>query len=282
MFLVSDKGVIVVDAPPSTGERLSYAIGNVTTAPVQKFVYSHSHGDHVGGAGQFAGANVDFIAHEETAAVLAKLADPSRPVPTATFHDKKTIKVGNQTLELSYKGVNHQAGNIFIYAPAQKILMFVDVIFPKWVPFYQLGLAESVPGFIESHDQVLEYDFDIFLGGHITRSGTRQDVEIQKEYVQDLFFTCKNVNRNFNPLTTIGPVLATNPGNLWAVSKALYSNQAELCANEVATRWIGRLAGADVFGFDHAFKMMISLVTDYTRTTPDPLSFQGNGSAPSA
>src|SRR5277367_2122469 len=50
LFLVSDDGVIVVDCPPTMASKLQYAIGNITTSPVKYFIYSHSHGDHVGGA----------------------------------------------------------------------------------------------------------------------------------------------------------------------------------------------------------------------------------------
>lgn len=37
---------------------------------------------------------------------------------------------GNQTLELRYDGENHARGNIYIYAPAQKLLVLIDVVFP--------------------------------------------------------------------------------------------------------------------------------------------------------
>ena len=45
--------------------------------------------------------------------------------------------VGSQVLELSYHGPGHAPGNIFIYAPKQRTLMVVDVIFPGWMPWRQ-------------------------------------------------------------------------------------------------------------------------------------------------
>jgi hypothetical protein len=54
--------------------------------------------------------------------------------PTVTFSDKYTVRVGKQVLELSYHGNAHEPGNIFIYAPAQRVLMVVDVAFPGWMP----------------------------------------------------------------------------------------------------------------------------------------------------
>jgi hypothetical protein len=63
-------------------------------------------------------------------------------------------------LILDYKGVNHERGNIFIYAPTQRVLMLVDAVFPGWVPFRDLAIAEDVPGFIKAHEQALSYPFD--------------------------------------------------------------------------------------------------------------------------
>src|SRR4051794_38677162 len=50
MFLVSSESVIVVDAPPTIGKNLLYAIGNTTDLPISHVVYSHAHADHIGAA----------------------------------------------------------------------------------------------------------------------------------------------------------------------------------------------------------------------------------------
>ena len=122
LFLVSDEGVIVVDNPPSIGENMLYAIGNVTDQPVRKFIYSHSHNDHIGGAGLFARDEenpVDFIAHSETEILLQAVSggnssssrsSNNRPLPTETFDRTMTVQLGNQTVELTYYGPNHQPG----------------------------------------------------------------------------------------------------------------------------------------------------------------------------
>ena len=71
------------------------------------------------------------------------------------------MQVGNQTLELDYYGNNHLPGNIFIYAPKQRVLMLVDIVFPGWIPFAYLAIAKDTAGFIQAHDIALNnYDFD--------------------------------------------------------------------------------------------------------------------------
>ena len=192
MFMVTDKGVVAVDAPATTGNNYLKAIAEVTTKPVTYVIYSHAHIDHIGAAGIFP-KNATFIAQQETADELqraksvAKNASMVPPIPTVTFTKNYTLQIGNQTLKLDYYGINHSPGNIFIYAPNQKVLMLVDVIFPGWVPFPYLAVAEDTAGFIKAHDIALNnYDFDTLVGGHLTRLGTRNDVIVQKEFVSDL------------------------------------------------------------------------------------------------
>jgi glyoxylase-like metal-dependent hydrolase (beta-lactamase superfamily II) len=68
MFLVTDKGLVAVDAPPSIGKNYLKAIAEVTDKPVTYVIYSHAHLDHIGAAGIFP-KNATFIAQQETAGV---------------------------------------------------------------------------------------------------------------------------------------------------------------------------------------------------------------------
>src|SRR6516164_5378365 len=42
MFLTTGKGVIVVDAPPSFGDKLLKAVAEMTKEPIAYVIYSHS------------------------------------------------------------------------------------------------------------------------------------------------------------------------------------------------------------------------------------------------
>lgn len=211
------------------------------------------------------------IAHVETARLLSQVADPNRPIPQKTFRDTYTLRSGNQTLELSYQGQNHLEGNIFVFAPQQKVLMLVDVVFPGWIPFTRLGQVKNVPGFIAAHDQILdEYDFEHFVGGHLDRSGVSGDVEIQREYVRDLYDNCAETIRLsatddsvLGAANVLGPVSALNPENPWAAFDVYIQVTASYCANLTNEKWIDRLAGSDVFQFGNAETMVESLRIDY-------------------
>jgi glyoxylase-like metal-dependent hydrolase (beta-lactamase superfamily II) len=292
MFLVTDEGVVAVDAPPSIGANYLKAIAEVTDKPIKYVIYSHSHLDHIGAAASIFPENATYIAHEKVAEELQRahqeLQAPAAvgnnktqfppmqlpafnvsrlpPIPIETFAQNYTLQAGNQTLELSYHGNNHEEGNIFIYAPAQKTLMLVDIIFPGWVPFPDLALAEDVFGFIKAHDIALNYDFDTFVGGHLTRVGTREDVQVQREFITDLVAASNRANQN----VTFSEVLQKVGGptnNLWAIFKTYLDTVAEQCTNEMLPKWQQRLGGAQEFMFSHCWTMAESLRIDPTTKT---------------
>ena len=268
MFLVTDKGVVAVDAPPSIGKNYLKAIAEVTNKPVTYVIYSHAHLDHIGAAGIFP-KNATFIAQQETAAELQRAKSVAKnvsmvpPIPTVTFTKNYTLQIGNQTLKLDYYGVNHLPGNIFIYAPKQKVLMLVDIIFPGWVPFPYLAIAKDVAGFIKAHDIALNnYDFDTIVAGHLTRLGTRNDVIVQKEFVSDLEKAAGKANQE-----VLFSKIASQVGrfdNPWLIFSKYIDAVNEDCVNNMLPKWENRLGGAQQFMSTHCFTMAESGRVDPT------------------
>ena len=268
MFLVTDKGVVAVDAPPSIGKNYLKAIAEVTNKPVTYVIYSHAHLDHIGAAGIFP-KNATFIAQQETAAELQRAKSVANnvsmvpPIPTVTFTKNYTLQIGNQTLKLDYYGVNHLPGNIFIYAPKQKVLMLVDIIFPGWVPFPYLAIAKDVAGFIKTHEIALNnYDFDTIVAGHLTRLGTRNDVIVQKEFVSDLEKAAGKANQE-----VLFSKIASQVGrfdNPWLIFSKYIDAVNEDCVNNMLPKWENRLGGAQQFMSTHCFTMAESGRVDPT------------------
>ncbi|MGH6915098.1 MAG: MBL fold metallo-hydrolase, partial [Geminicoccales bacterium] len=191
--------------------------------------------------------------------LLERSADPNRPLPTITFADSYTLTVGDQTLQLDYHGSNHEPGNIFIYAPEQKVLMLVDVVFPGWVPFQDLALAEDVPGFIAAHDQALDYDFETFVGGHLTRLGTPEDVETQRAYIMDIQ---ANAAEALQTVDLMAIAQETGFENQWLLFDTYLDAVAADCEEATLAEWGDRLGGAAVYTFGHCWQMMESLRVD--------------------
>ena len=62
--------------------------------------------------------------------------------------------------------------------PDHDTLMLVDIVNPGWAPVYQRNLTEDVPGYIEAPANALAYPWKHFIGGHMGRLGTRDDIVV--------------------------------------------------------------------------------------------------------
>jgi len=259
IFLIYDEGVVMVDAPPTIGKNIFNAIKDVTDKPITHLIYTHSHTDHIGAAGQFP-EDVKIIAQEETKRILEKRNDARRPVPTITFKDSYELKFGNQILQLDYHGKNHMDGNIFVFAPKQKVLMLVDIVFPGWVPFKNLGIAEDVPAYMEAHDIALKYDFETFVAGHVTRLGNRNDVEVSKTFVHDLKATSQKA---FGKVDFMKSAQETGFDDKWNMYNTYFEKVVDVATKEMHAKWKGKLGGLDTYLRDDVWKMCESLSVDF-------------------
>jgi glyoxylase-like metal-dependent hydrolase (beta-lactamase superfamily II) len=257
LFMVYETGVVVIDAPPPFAQHILQAIKEVTNKPITHLIYSHSHADHIGGT---KGLNLDkqvaIIAHEETKHLLIRAKDSNRPVPTVTFQDKYTLKVGSQTLDLSYHGLAHEPGNIFIYAPAQKTLMVVDIVFPGWMPWRRFALAKDIPGYFAQVEEISEMKWDILVGGHVARTGTHEDVALQLEFMNDLKNAARKALQSTQPGEELNPDDKDNP---WAVFDNYIDRVVIQCVNALTPKWSSKLAGYDVYIWDQCYAMEQSL-----------------------
>jgi glyoxylase-like metal-dependent hydrolase (beta-lactamase superfamily II) len=253
MFLTTKDGVVLVDAPPTIGHNLLRAIGEVTRAngrpgKVTHLVYSHSHSDHIGASILF-GSDVVRIGHRECRTLLLRDKDPNRPPPAVTFEDHYTLTVGGQTLHLDYHGPNHTPDTIFVWAPEQKTLMLVDVIFPRWVPWKQLAVSQAIPDWIQAQHIALSYPWQTLVAGHLGRLGTRADAQLQIAYVADLLAGARVTINSLNA----APLFKKYGDNAWAIFKVYLDEGSAQIAAPVTAKYLGKLAAADVFTFDNAF-----------------------------
>jgi glyoxylase-like metal-dependent hydrolase (beta-lactamase superfamily II) len=255
MFLIYDRGVVVIDAPPSYGAHIPQAIAGVSDKPITHIVYSHSHIDHIGGAKSLGGRPV-IVAHDETLRLLKRAADPNRPLPTDTFSDRYTLRVGNKVLELSYHGNAHEPGNIFIYAPAQRVLMVVDVVFPGWMPWRRFALAQDIRGYFAQVEEIRKMDWETLVGGHVARTGTHADVDVQAEFNADVKQAAATALASTKPGEGLNPLDKANP---WAGFDNYIDRVAAQCVNTLTPKWSSKLAGFDVYVWDQCYAMEQSL-----------------------
>jgi glyoxylase-like metal-dependent hydrolase (beta-lactamase superfamily II) len=249
---------VVIDAPQAYAGHLRQAIAEVTPKPITHLIYSHSHADHIGGTRTLGGHPI-IIAHQETLRLLKRDADPERPLPTVTFADSYTLRLGDQELDLSYHGSGHEPGNIFISAPAQRVLMVIDVVFPGWIPWRRFAVAQDVLGSMAQVEEIRKLDWDTFVGGHVARTGTHADADTQSEFYADLKQAAATALATTKPGEGFNPLDKDNP---WAFYDQYIDRVAGQCVNTLTPKWEHRLAAFDVFIWDQCYSMEQTLRID--------------------
>ena len=192
---------------------------------VTHVVYSHHHADHVGASSLF-GRHVVRVGHAETKRLLARDNDPPRPVPLpdVTFETHRTLRVGGERIDLAWHGTNHTPDNIYIHFPDHDTLMLVDILLPGWAPYNSFNVNEDVPGSIAAPAKAMAYPWKHFIGGHMGRLGTRDDMVVYQQYVSDLIDNIKKALVAVDPT----PFFVRYGNNSWAAVKAYQDAQVEL------------------------------------------------------
>ena len=190
LFIVTDEGVILADpigqANPRTPYMLKEAIRSLTEQPVTHVLYSHWGADHGMGGAVFADT-ARFVSHRNAAPKIAAANDPSSPVPDLTFDDRLTLELGGKTVELYAAELSPRDDYFILHYPAGKVVMTVDFVQPKNVPF------RTMVGHPDWTVRRLDWihanlDFDVLVSGHASPqiTGTRQDVLEARGYLLDL------------------------------------------------------------------------------------------------
>ena len=184
-FVVTNEGVIVGD--PMGGSRsaaLKAAIASVTSQPVRYMVYSHHDADHNTGGGVFRDT-ATFVAHANAVQPIASRNDPNSPVPTMTFQDRMTLRLGHAELDLQYLGLNHSESTIVVRYPAIRMAWMVDIVPTNSVIFGPRMDGDYVKEWIETLRRVEAMDFDLLVPGH-GAPGPKAWATWIREYMQDL------------------------------------------------------------------------------------------------
>jgi glyoxylase-like metal-dependent hydrolase (beta-lactamase superfamily II) len=262
-FLTTRDGVVLFDAPPTIGHNLQRAIDQIASSTrvsnrVTHIVYTHHHADHVGASALF-GRRVVRVGHEETERLLARDSEAVPvPLPDETFKTHRRLHVGGERIDLAWHGSNHTPDNIFVHFPDHDALMLVDILLPGWAPYSSFNVNEDVPGSIAAADRAMAYRWKHFIGGHMGRLGTREDMVVYQQYVADLIDNIKQAIAAVDPT----PFFVKYGNNSWAAVKAYQDAQVDYAAAPVIKKYTGVLAAVDVYTPSTTFLLLESIRLD--------------------
>ncbi len=144
--LVTESGVVLVDTMiPGSGAEILAQVRSVTDKPVTMIINTHTHFDHAGSNTEFP-ATVEFVAHENTRANMAKETCPPvthcqafkgenvKYLPKRTFKDRLSLLSGKDRIDLYYFGRGHTNGDNWVVFPAVGTMHTGDMFQRKNMP----------------------------------------------------------------------------------------------------------------------------------------------------
>lgn len=252
VFATTGKGVVLFDAPPSFAQHIVSAVSETTKEPIVEIVYTHLHVDHIGGADLVLRSkpSVQIVAESGTAGFLCEMRDPHRPVPTHTFTDHETLKLGSLTADMKVGHWHSPEGDLLIYIPDRKFVICIDSMSAGATPFMGLDLTMNMHEYLKTFDTLLALDFDVMVPGHHSTPATKEDVRIAKNYVMDVYNTAARLLGE-DHRTLIARASQKYGDNSWAIASVVIDDEVNRCANEIKGRWTQKLEGVDIWAASH-------------------------------
>ena len=265
VFATTGKGVVLFDAPPSFAQHIVTAVSETTAEPIVELVYTHLHVDHIGGASIILQGkpDVQIVAENGTAEFLREIKDPHRPVPTRTFKDHETLKLGSLTADMKVGHWHSPEGDLLIYVPDKKFVICIDSMSAGATPFMGLDLTMNMHEY-QVFDTLLGLDFDVMVPGHHSTPATKEDVRTAKDYVMDVYNTVSRI------LGEDHRALAAQASrkyrdNSWAIASVVIDKEVNQCADEIKDRWIQKLEGVDIWAASHCRTALVYAEWDVGR-----------------
>ena len=224
-FLITDEGVLVVDTRqhPRDGQDLRDRIRKITDKPIKWVVNTHFHGDHTYGNSVFNAAGVNIVAHEDTARIMAQVADkefarrqpffnarhydPSEvklTLPNLTFSKDLTIRLGGREVHLAYRGPGQNPGDTFVFFPHARAVFTSGAFGKRSMP--NMNFTPSPENWIKLLADVAKMDVDVVMPPH-GDIATRADVTELATFIDYEYATVKKAVADGIPLETAIKIL---------------------------------------------------------------------------
>ena len=171
--LRTDAGAVVVDTMtlPLQGARIRARARQLTGQDVLAVINTHYHLDHTHGNPAFEPGTL-VLATQRTLEHLEVLdrdfweGDAAELLPTDTFEDRLTLRLGNKTLELVHPGRGHTDGDLVVQFVEERAVHMGDLLFHGHYPNIDLEAGGSVEAWPSTLEAVLALEFDQVIPGH--------------------------------------------------------------------------------------------------------------------
>jgi cyclase len=198
-IVIGRDGILVVDTLISAKEakRFIKDIRAVSDRPIRYVVNTHYHLDHTFGNSEFEKLGAIIISHTIDRKSLKKKGEGTLKnakmfglseqdmegtkiaYPSVTFNGSMQIDLGDQEVELLFKGASHTEGRILVYLPDKRVLFAGDILFTGYHPYIADG---DIKGWTNVLDDIVKMDAVAIIPGHGPLS-TKKDIADMREYL---------------------------------------------------------------------------------------------------
>jgi glyoxylase-like metal-dependent hydrolase (beta-lactamase superfamily II) len=181
-FIITSDGVVVVNTTntPFAARDFLYEIRQRTTLPVKYVINTDPRGDHMLGNEVFVDQQATIIStsvalvkmREYQASLKQRMKEDPRlearmrgihpTLPTQTFENEMTLRLGDQEIKLLDLGKGASAGDAAVYLPASKVIFLGDLYAHGAIPHQ--GLAD-IHAWIEILRQVDTMNVELYVPG---------------------------------------------------------------------------------------------------------------------
>jgi hypothetical protein len=137
--------------------------------------------------------------------------------------------------------------------------MFVDIVFPGWMPWRAFGVAQDIPGYFQQVRDLDRHPFEKLVGGHVSRIGTHADVKLQIAFDDDIQAAAGAALKTQPYGQVLDPADTANP---WAMADDYTARVARACVLTMTPKWKNRLAAFDTFIWEQCYATEQSLRVD--------------------
>jgi cyclase len=165
---LSGDGMILVDGklPGNYAPLVARAHTIADELPVRLVVLTGPDEKHTGTNGEFLRAGIAVMSQEHAKEILARRAhgDEQTALPSVTFEEEQTIRLGGVTVQLLYFGAARTSGDTVVYFPDLKVVAVGD-LYTSTMPDPDDRAGGSLSGWGVALRKILQLDFDTVLPG---------------------------------------------------------------------------------------------------------------------
>ncbi len=220
--LLTDREVLMVDAEyPELSDKILAKIRSLADQPLHYLVDTHFHWDHVGGNAAMAGAGAKIIASKETLLHIkeqqhagnsppGQYVPDARALPTITVADRKTLRLGGETVEIYHIRHAHTDGDLVVRFVNADVIQTGDAFFNGFYPYIDVRHGGSI-------DQAIAFCDDLYslstprtkiIPGHGDITGREYIIEyrVMLQTVRDRVAAAIAAGRSLDEIIAAGPL----------------------------------------------------------------------------